>query len=196
MRKTLFRAIPLLPCALLLAGSLAGCGSSANKSDADLPEICRQYDFSKDPEMAEECGIRQTRYKSYKNIPPMRYLIAPKDAQIVLDKKTGEVELRLRETMPVTLSGSIGKQVDFSEKAKAHHLKNQYIYKEIFPTKNSRMRIFKLRIPVQGDDNWLDYCFRVPERSFDLERKHSKLALALDEITCAEYDALVKKYPD
>ncbi len=174
---------------------LSGCGSSANKGDGDLPEICRQYDFSKDPAMAEECGIRQTRYKSYKNIPPMRYLIAPKDAQLVLDKKSGAVELRLRETMPVILGEEVAKAVDFSDEAKKHHLKNQYIYKEIYPTKETRMRLFKLRIPA-NDGSWLDYCFRVPEHAATNERLRSHLSHSLDELGCAEFDDLVKRYPD
>ena len=50
---------------------LTGCSGSKKSSNefAELPEICRGYDFASDPGMAEACGIRQTRYKSYKNLP-------------------------------------------------------------------------------------------------------------------------------
>ncbi len=182
---------------LFLSTVFFGCSSSAPSSAAqrDLPEICRHYDFNKDPAMAEECGIRQTRYKSYKNIPSMRYLITPKDAQLVLDRKDGDVELRLDNTIPVKLGKELARKVDFSDQAKPHHLKNQYIYKELYPTPSNRIKIFKLRIPISGE-NWLDYCFQIPNRPKGNEKARSYTVHTLEPISCSDFDHFVKTFQE
>lgn len=184
-----------LPFAALLA--LSGCSSSVKQSGAerDLPEICRFYDFSKDPAMAEECGIRQTRYKSYKNIPAMRYLISPKDAQLVLDRKSDVVELRLSETLPAPLGRELSRLVDFSDQAKKEHLKNRYIYKELYPSPGNRMRLFKLSIPTTTGQ-FVDYCFQIPERKTASERQRSYTVNTLESLSCGEFEQLIATYKE
>lgn len=188
----------LLFISLVFLALLSGCSSSASQAgmnERDLPEICRHFDFSKDPAMAEECGIRQTRYKSYKNIPAMRYLIAPKDAQLVLDKRTGHVEFRMNETLPVRLDQTLSEQIDFSDRAKMQHLKNQYIYKELYPTSDTRLRVFQLRIPVPGDA-WVDYCFRIPDKKSVDDRKRTIAVHTLETISCDEFREMVSLYSE
>ena len=185
----------LLLLALTSAALLAGCGSSKPSAAAgtggDLPEICRGYDFRADPSMADACGMRETRYKSYKNIPTQRYLILPKDASLVLNRQTQTVELRLPNTMPADLGRAAADQVDFSDAAKTASLKNQYIYKELYPAGGARVRMFKMRVPSK-EGGLLDFCFRVPEpAATSNDRSRTSRGHSLDALECGEFDALV-----
>ena len=168
---------------------LSGCGATSKPSSQfkELPEICRGYDFASDPEMADACGIRQTRYKSYKNLPLQRFLIYPKDAYIVLTK-TG-VELRLANTHPVDLDGDLDLVIDFSKEATLTKLKNKYIYKELYPKNEPRMRIFKMEIPTsKGERN---FCFQLPQISSVDKRSRLRMGNTITHLECNEFDSLV-----
>jgi hypothetical protein len=169
---------------------IGACSSSDPKAKfRDLPEICRHYDFSKDPKMAETCGIRQTRYKSYKNIPPQRYLINPKGTTIAIKKE--KVELRLPNTLPVELDQSLKTKIDFSEKSKSKMVKNKYEYKEFFTKSGERLKLFKLNIP--GDSGSSDdFCFSVPKAKIDKRRK-SSVGHSVIHISCGEYAKLINQ---
>lgn len=180
--------------ALLLSSFiLTGCGGSNSSSSEfkELPEICRGYDFASDPEMADACGIRQTRYKSYKNLPAQRFLIYPKDANLILTQEG--VELRLANTHPVLLEGDLDQVVDFSKEAQLAKLKNKYIYKEIFPKDQARIRMFKMQIPTS--DGGREYCFRLPQKNKGDRRKRVRMGNVIDPLTCQEFDQLVASNP-
>ena len=183
MRRTLISITYLLTFSLILIG----CGGSNQQAQLkDLPEICRYMDLSADPELAETCGIRQTRYKSYKNIPPQRYLIRPKGTSIVKTEKGAE--LRLPNTIPVELDKEIATDLDFSEDSKSKLLKNEYLYEEIFPKNGKRLRLFKLGIPVAN--KMKNYCFSVPRSQVD-KRVKAMSGHTVFPITCEEFQRLV-----
>ena len=167
MKLTTIFSYFAVACSPLLLNS---CSSSTPESEfKDLPEICRNYDFANDPDMAETCGIRQTRYKSYKNIPPQRYLIIPKNTTIAI-KDDNDVELRLPNTLPVKLDPSLKEKIDFSEDAKAVMLKNKYDYKEFFTKSGERLKLFKLTLPLANGSEEI-YCFSIPKPEVDSRRK-------------------------
>ena len=172
---------------------LFGC-SASNKSShglAELPEICRGYDFASDPAMAEACGIRQTRYQSYKNLPSQRFLIYPKDANLVLT--TSGVELRLSNTHPVILEGDLDLVIDFSPQSQLQKLKNKYIYKEIYPKNDPRIRMFKMIFPTLKGE--LSYCFKLPNKVPGDRRKRVRMGNVIHKLTCDEFDKLVAENP-
>lgn len=179
---------------LIVSSSLfTACGGSQSGSSdfKELPEICRGYDFASDPEMADACGIRQTRYKSYKNLPSQRFLIYPKDANIVL---TGSgVELRLANTHPVKLEGNLEDDLDFSNEAQLVKIKNKYIYKEIFPKDAPRIRMFKMVIPTKSSE--AKYCFQLPQKTKTDRRKRVRMGNVIKPFECSEFDALVAANP-
>ncbi len=166
---------------------LVSCGSSKQTNFKDLPEICRHYDFSENPAMAETCGIRQTRYKSYKNIPTQRYLIRPKGTTLV--KTAKGVELRLPNTIPILLNKDMNDQIDFSEDAKPVMIKNKYDYREIYPKNGSRIKLFKLSIPDLRN-KFTSHCFSVPRTKVD-HRVKAMSGHTIYPITCKEFQQLV-----
>lgn len=179
--------------AIFIALSFWSCSSSNEKAAnlKELPEICRGYDFNKDPEMADFCGVRKSRYKSYKNIPDQLFLIAPKGAY--LSKSSTSLELRLPNTLSIELEKELITQFDFSKQKQLEKLKNKYIYKELYPKTGQRIKLFKLELPTKNQTN-LNLCFRVPPQTKSDRRKRIRQGHQLKKITCQEFSALVEKY--
>ena len=167
--------------------ALQSCAAPSVEKAPNLKEVreeCRQFDLSKDPEMAEACGIRQTRYKSYKNIPLQRFLVAPKNANLTLSDKA--VELRLENTLPIDLPLDIKTKIDFTKEASLTFIKNKYIYKELYPTPTTRLKIFKIQIPTKTSEI-LEYCFRVPEMREDFKKRSAVQVNSLEKFECQEF---------
>jgi hypothetical protein len=180
---------------LLFAGVLflTGCGGSKEYVVVpdELPEICRGIDFVSQPDMREVCGVRSSRYQSYKNVPRQRYLIIPKGA--VLIRKAEGPELRLPNTMPVTLPNLFADEVEFSDESRMEYLKSQMIYKELFPPGQSRIKMFKLEIPLKSG-KMEPVCFNVPEVDDPARKKTTRLANTLDPLSCDDFEEIVQKY--
>ena len=179
--------------AIFIALSFWNCSSTNEKATnlKELPEICRGYDFNKDPEMADFCGVRKTRYKSYKNIPDQLFLIAPKGAY--LSKSSSTLELRIPNTLPISLEMDLAKQFDFSKQKQLETLKNKYTYKELYPKGGKRIKIFKLELPTQNKTNF-NICFRVPQHTKTDRRKRLHQGYELKQITCQEFSNLIEKF--
>lgn len=178
--------------ALLSACSLAflaGCAGSSNGDEievpTDLPPICRDIDFSSNPDMREICGVRKSRHKAYKNIPQQRYLIAPKNASLV---REGDVlELRLQNSLPVELSGPIKRDMAFSQEKRLEKVKNTYEYVEYFKKGSPRKRVFKLGIPTDAGTSY-DFCFLIPESHGSDRTRSAAMGNNVEQIQCSEFD--------
>lgn len=173
-------------CSLAL---LAGCAGSSNGDDldvpTDLPPICRDIDFSSNPDMREVCGVRKSRYKAYKNIPQQRYLIAPKEASIV--REGDKVELRLQNSLPVELDGPIKRDMAFSQEKRLEKLKNKYEYIEYFKKGEPRQRVFKLEIPTDSGPVY-EFCFKIPEKHGSDRTRSVAMGNNVEQISCAEFE--------
>lgn len=166
---------------------LISCTSAPKQSLQDIPEICRFVDFSKDPEMAKICGLRETRYGGLKNIPPMRFLISPKGGHLALVES--KIELRLPNTGEIILGDSAALALDFSAKAKRDLLKNSYEYYELFPGDGERLRLFKLGLPTgRGEQK---FCFEIPSRVTD-SRLTAIGGQQVNLIECLRLDSYVR----
>jgi len=156
-----------------------------------MPEICRGIDFVAQPDMREDCGVRVSRYKAYKNIPQQRYLVYPKDASLV--KANGSVELRLPNTFPITLDSTTASGIEFSQEKRLVSIKNTMEYKELFPTGGERIKMFRMQIPLDnGSSSAL--CFRVPESKGNQRTRNQAMANQIEGMTCQDFDMLVAKY--
>lgn len=167
---------------------LAGCAGSANDEldvPTDLPPICRDIDFSANPDMREVCGVRKSRYKAYKNIPQQRYLIAPKEASIV--KEGDKVELRLQNSLPVELDGPIKRDMEFNQQKRLEKLKNKYEYVEYFKKGEPRQRVFKLEIPTEAGTAY-EFCFKIPESRGSDRTRSSAMGNNVEQISCSDFE--------
>jgi len=187
---------PLLTVSLGLIISLVFFGCSGSKENlvvpTDLPEICRGIDFVAQPDMREVCGVRSSHFESYKNIPQQRYLINPKGASIV--KKDKDIELRLPNTLPIPLPGSVASGLEFSQDKRLEYLKNTMTYKELFPAGQQRIKMFKLEIPL---DNGVmqTLCFNLPEAiQKNDNRNKSHMATEIESLDCSDFENIVAKY--
>lgn len=177
---------------LFLLGALAtliGCAGSSNGDDLEvptnLPPICRNIDFTAQPDMREICGVRRVRYKAYHNIPQQRYLIKPSDASIVKDGN--RVELRLPNSLPIELTGPITRELAFGQDKRLEKIRNTYDYVEIFNKETGRKRVFKLGIPVESGKVY-DFCFRIPEKMGSDRTRSVAMGNNILQISCAEFD--------
>jgi len=181
---------------ILLSAFLTNCASSRNEAESlevptNMPEICRGIDFVAQPDMREDCGVRVSRYKAYKNIPQQRYLVYPKDASLV--KANGSVELRLPNTFPITLDSTTASGIEFSQEKRLVSIKNTMEYKELFPTGGERIKMFRMQIPLDnGSSSAL--CFRVPESKGNQRTRNQAMANQIEGMTCQDFDMLVAKY--
>ena len=148
--------------ALTMLAGCAGSGEEQLEVPTNLPPICRDIDFSANPDMREVCGVRKAHNKAYKNIPQQRYLIKPAETSIV---RTGnKLELRFQNSLPITLTGGIVDDLHFSQDLRLERVKNTYDYYEIFNKESgSRMRIFKMGIPTEARTTY-SFCFLIPEK--------------------------------
>jgi hypothetical protein len=179
--------------ALLLLASCGGTKGEAESLDVptNLPEICRGIDFVAQPDMREECGVRVSRYKSYKNIPQQRYLIYPKDASLV--KTSDKVELRLPNTLPIYLDSATAAGIEFSQEHRLQSIKNTMEYKELFPAGAERIKMFRMVLPKDvGEASTL--CFRVPDKKGNERTRSVAMGNQIESMTCADFDLLVAKY--
>lgn len=189
MRFSLF----LVAGAALVLLACGGTKGSAENLDVptDLPEICRNIDFVAQPDMREECGVRVSRDRGYKNIPQQRYLVNPKDASLV--KSNGRVELRLPNTLPVYLDSVMATGIEFSQEKRMQLVKNTMEYKELFPTGGDRIKMFRLQIPLDvGDSRAL--CFRVPNKKGSDRTRSVAMGNQIEGMTCEDFDLLLAKY--
>jgi hypothetical protein len=173
---------------------LLACGGSSRDDvlivPTEMPEICKGIDFTMQPDMRDICGVRPARYQSYKNIPQQRYLIMPKGASMV--KKDGKVELRLPNTLPIPLPISESEGLSFSQDNRLVYLKNTMIYKELFPSGQARIKMFKLQIPLD-DGNVKSFCFNLPETKVE-ERKRTYSGTEIEPLQCTDFDNIVTKF--
>lgn len=173
---------------------LMGCGGTSKGENlevpTDLPPICRDIDFVTQPDMREVCGVREVRYKAYKNIPQQRYLIKPKDASLVKTDK--QLELRFANTLPILLSGPIIDEMSFSQEMRLQKIKNGYDYFEVYPKDADRIRIFKITIPTDVG-NFYDFCFRVPDKQGRERTRTIAMGNRLEAMTCKDFDRLVRE---
>lgn len=174
--------------------SLIGCGGTSNGENlevpTDLPPICRDIDFVAQPDMREVCGVREVRYKAYKNIPQQRYLIKPTDASLVKTDK--QLELRFANTLPIFLTGPIVNEMSFNQEKRLQKIKNGYDYFEVYPKDADRIRIFKITIPTDVG-NFYEFCFRVPEKQGRERTRTIAMGNRLESMTCEDFDRLVRE---
>lgn len=178
-----------------IGAALVSCGGSRKDEvleiPTDMPEICRGIDFVAQPDMREVCGVRPARYQSYKNIPMQRYLIVPKGASIV--KKNSDVELRLPNTLPIPLPSDLASSISFTSDKRLEYIKNSMVYKELFPSGQERIKMFKLDIPLeQGGSQSL--CFNLPINDVTDSRKRTRMGTSIESLECADFDNIVAKY--
>lgn len=177
--------------------SLSSCGGSKGSAESldiptNMPEICRGIDFVAQPDMREVCGVRVSRYQGYRNIPLQRYLIHPKDASLV--KTNGHVELRIPNTFPIELDSTMSEGIDFSQAKRLEYIKNEMIYKELFPKNSERIKMFRLVIPRDVGEP-LHLCFRVPDKKINDRTRSVAMANQIEGMTCEDFDLLVARYP-
>lgn len=173
-------------------GILAGCAGSSNGEDLEvptnLPPICRDIDFVAQPDMREMCGVRKVHNRAYKNIPQQRYLIKPAETSIV--KTNGKLELRLQNSLPLTLEGPIVDEIEFSQDKRLEKIKNSYDYHEFYTINNERLRIFKMGIPTDQGHVYT-FCYRVPGKKGNARTRSKAMGNHIEEMPCSEYDELL-----
>lgn len=184
------RLIPLF----CVGAALISCGGSKKDEvleiPTDMPEICRGIDFVSQSDMREVCGVRPARYQSYKNIPMQRYLIMPKGASIV--KKNGDVELRLPNTLPIPLPSTVAAGLSFTQEKRLEYIKNTMTYKELFPSGQERIKMFKLDIPME-EGGVQSLCFNLPNQAAD-SRTRTRMGTSIESLECTDFENIVAKY--
>ena len=181
-------------CCLFLC-LLNACGGTSDGSNLEMPDnmppVCREIDFVEQPDMKELCGVRTVRFRSYRNIAKERYLIAPKDAKIVMAED--RLELRIPGNFPVELSGPITKELRFDQESRLKKLRNRYEYHEGYrgtsKQRENRVRAFKLTIPTDAGNEY-EYCFRIPEKFGNARTRNQAMGNRLEELQCAEFNSL------
>lgn len=171
---------------------LAGCAGSSKEEleiPTNLPPICRDIDFSSNPDMREICGVRKVHNKAYRNVPQQRYLIKPSETSIV--KSGDKLELRFQNSLPLYLEGPIVRDLQFSPEKRLERVKNSYDYHEIYNKgTKERTRIFKMTIPTDAGTTY-EYCFRIPEKKGNARTRSVAMGTNIDEINCKEFQQMV-----
>ena len=178
--------------ALTMLAGCAGSGEEQLEVPTNLPPICRDIDFSANPDMREVCGVRKAHNKAYKNIPQQRYLIKPAETSIV---RTGnKLELRFQNSLPITLTGGIVDDLHFSQDLRLERVKNTYDYYEIYNKESgSRMRIFKMGIPTEARTTY-SFCFLIPEKKGGARTRNRAMGTNIEEMDCADFEQIVADY--
>lgn len=189
--KLRFAALKLSPV-LFAFSLLAGCAGSGEETlevPTNLPPICRDIDFSSNPDMREICGVRKVHNKAYKNIPQQRYLIKPSETSIV---KTGnKLELRFQNSLPLYLDGPIIDDLQFSQEKRMQRITNTYEYHEIFNKASGvRMRIFKMQIPTDVGTRY-DFCFHIPEAKGNARTRNRAMGNNIERMDCEDFEQIV-----
>ncbi|WP_290745924.1 hypothetical protein [Fibrobacter sp. UBA4309] len=175
--------------ALSLLSGCAGSGDEQLEIPTNLPPICRDIDFSSNPDMREVCGVRKAHNKAYKNIPQQRYLIKPAETSIV---KTGnKLELRFQNSLPLELRGGIADDLQFSQDLRLQRVANTYDYHEIYnKDSGARLRIFKMGIPTEARTTY-NFCFRIPEKKGNARTRSKAMGTNIEEIECTDFEQIV-----
>ncbi len=170
----------------------AACGGTNLEVPTDLPPICREIDFTAQPDMREICGVRSVRTRAYQNIPQQRYLVQPKEASLV--KTNGRVELRLPNTLPIEFDDALlSNEFKFDQDARLNKIKNRYDYYELYPSAKERLRIFKLTF-ISDFGNEFAYCFRVPEKRGNDRTRSVAMGNRVELMECFDFDKFVETY--
>ena len=165
--RTILKLTPVCIALSMLTGC-AGSGDEQLEIPTNLPPICRDIDFSANPDMREVCGVRKAHNKAYKNIPQQRYLIKPAETSIV---KTGDkLELRFQNSLPITLTGGIVEDLHFSQ--------------------DLRMRIFKMGIPTEAKTTY-SFCYHIPEKKGNARTRNRAMGTNIEEMDCSDFDQIV-----
>lgn len=184
------RGLALIGFAGLLAAALSGCASSGNSqvvAPADMPDICQDLDFNRDVELREMCGVKTRDYMAYRNIPEHRNLLLPKGGKII--KKGKALELRLQNTLPITLPSDLAGRIVFDEKQRRTFIKSRLDYCEFFPENSSHnVKIIKLEIPLDMGGE-ISLCYTVESRPTTAQRK-TGYASRLETLDCADFQRL------
>lgn len=189
--KISLAVIKFTPVALALSlfTGCAGSGDEQLEIPTNLPPICRDIDFSSNPDMREVCGVRKAHNKAYKNIPQQRYLIKPAETSIV---KTGnKLELRFQNSLPLELRGGIADDLQFSQDLRLQRVANTYDYHEIYnKDSGARLRIFKMGIPTEARTTY-NFCFRIPEKKGNARTRSKAMGTNIEEIECTDFEQIV-----
>ena len=186
--RTALKLTPVFFALSLMAGC-AGSGEEQLEIPTNLPPICRDIDFSANPDMREVCGVRKAHNKAYKNIPQQRYLIKPAETSIV---KTGKkLELRFQNSLPIELTGGIVDDLRFSQDLRLQRVTNTYDYHEIYnKASGERMRIFKMGIPTEANRTY-EFCFHIPEKKGNARTRNRAMGTNIEEMDCADFEEFV-----
>jgi hypothetical protein len=191
MHRISLRLAGFASLSVLAAFTLYACGGSSPGTQPkvyapdDMPEICQDIDFNQaGKEIKEECGVQTRNYRAYKNIPEHRNLLLPKGAKIV--RKGKGLELRLLNTLPISLPADLEGKLLFDEKLRRTFVKTKMDYCEFFPENSGeRLRIIKLDIPFDiGGEKSL--CYTVESGPTTVQRK-AGYAGRLEPLECADF---------
>lgn len=177
---------------LVALSMLSGCAGSSEETlevPTNLPPICRDIDFSANPDMREVCGVRKVHNKAYKNIPQQRYLIKPTETSIV---KTGnKLELRFQNSLPLYLEGPIVNELQFGQEKRLQKVTNTYDYHEIYnKASGERLRVFKMNIPTDAGTRY-DFCFRIPEKKGSDRTRNRAMGSNIERMDCEDFEQVV-----
>ncbi|SHJ10635.1 hypothetical protein [Fibrobacter sp. UWP2] len=177
---------------LVALSMLSGCAGSSEETlevPTNLPPICRDIDFSANPDMREVCGVRKVHNKAYKNIPQQRYLIKPTETSIV---KTGnKLELRFQNSLPLYLEGPIVNDLQFGQEKRLQKVPNTYDYHEIYnKASGERLRVFKMNIPTDAGTRY-DFCFRIPEKKGSDRTRNRAMGSNIERMDCEDFEQVV-----
>ncbi len=153
-----------------------------------MPDICKDIDFNQSGEdLKELCGVKTRNYKAYRNIPEHRNLLLPKGARIVHKGKT--FELRLQNTLPISLPEDLEGTLQFDEKMRRNLVKSKMDYCEFFPENSSeRLKIFSLEIPLDIGGS-RTFCFSVQGHPTTAQR-NAGYAGHLETLACSDFQKL------
>lgn len=187
---------------LFLLPLFAACASGPPAPDGgqglyvpeDLPDICKEIDFLRNPEYQDLCGVKSRKYAAYRNLPAHRDLLRPKNAKIV--RKADRLELRLERCLPIAMPADLEREIDFSEASRRSPLKSEMEYAEALLLSHAggaeggesddRERILRITLPLKnGGSRGLCYRVVVPR---ELAQRKPGYASELVELHCEEFD--------
>ncbi len=181
--------------AILSSLFFLSCSSSSSSSKDpkvyapdDMPDICKDIDFNQSgDDLKELCGVQTRNYKAYRNIPEHRNLLLPKGSRIVHKGKT--FELRLQNTLPISLPDDLEGSLQFDEKMRRNLIKSKMDYCEFFPENSSdRLKIFSLEIPLDIGGS-RTFCFSVQGHPTTAQR-NAGYAGHLEALSCTDFQKL------
>jgi hypothetical protein len=184
-----------------LAGAawLASCASGSSESENkeklyvpdDMPEICRDIDFTQSVDLRKTCGVQSHEYLAYRNIPEHRNLRDPKAGVII--KKDEELQLRLENFLPIDLPPDFKGKIRFGENVRREILRSQMEYVEYFKPEASRPdRLIRISIPLDVVNDKKAVCYTV-ERPLETQQRKTGYASKLLPMQCTDFDRIKAK---